>query len=29
MKSKTIIIGAGVAGLTIASKIPNDDYIIL
>lgn len=29
MKSKTIIIGAGVAGLTIASKLPNDDYIIL
>ena len=29
MKSKTIIIGAGVAGLTIASKLQNDDYIIL
>jgi hypothetical protein len=26
---KTIIIGAGVAGLTIASKLKNDDYIIL
>jgi monoamine oxidase len=26
---KTIIIGAGVAGLTIASKLQNDDYIIL
>jgi monoamine oxidase len=29
MKGKTIIIGAGVAGLTIASKLENDDYIIL
>jgi monoamine oxidase len=29
MKGKTIIIGAGVAGLTIASKLQNDDYIIL
>ena len=29
MKSKTIIIGAGVAGLTIASKLQNNDYIIL
>jgi monoamine oxidase len=29
MKGKTIIIGAGVAGLTIASKIQNEDYIIL
>jgi hypothetical protein len=26
---KTIIIGAGIAGLTIASKLENDDYIIL
>ena len=29
MKGKTIIIGAGVAGLTIASKLQNEDYIIL
>ena len=29
MKDKIIIIGAGIAGLTIASKIQNDDYIIL
>ena len=29
MKGKTIIIGAGVAGLTIASKIQNEEYIIL
>ena len=29
MKAKTIIIGAGVAGLTIASKLENNDYIIL
>jgi len=29
MKSKTIIIGAGISGLTIASKLQNNDYIIL
>jgi|Laugrespbdmm15sd_2_1035082.scaffolds.fasta_scaffold02168_7 polyamine oxidase len=29
MKSKTIIIGAGISGLTIASKLQNEDYIIL
>lgn len=32
MKSRTtpiLIIGAGVAGLTIASKLQNEDYIIL
>lgn len=29
MKSKTIIIGAGISGLTIASKLQNDEYIIL
>lgn len=28
-ETKTIIIGAGVAGLTIASNLQHDDYIIL
>lgn len=29
MKSKTIIIGAGISGLTLASKMQNEEYIIL